>query len=248
MTDSLPPGDQPQPLIAHLIELRNRLLRAVLAVLVVFLALFAFAQDLYGIVARPLMDVLPEGTSMIATEVTGPFLVPFKLAFYASLVLAMPIILFQAWAFVAPGLYSHEKKFGIPLLASSVVLFYSGASFAYFVVFPLLFSFFTSVAPEGVAVMTDIGSYLDFVSTLFIAFGLAFELPVALVLLVWAGMVELETLKKARPYVFVGCFIIGMLLTPPDVFSQTLLAVPMWLLYEVGLVVSRYVTPRTTRG
>lgn len=244
MTDTLPPGDQPQPLIAHLLELRNRLLRAVLAVLVVFLALFAFAQDLYEFVARPLMSVLPEGTSMIATEVTGPFLVPFKLAFYASLMLAMPVLLYQAWAFVAPGLYSNEKRFGIPLLVSSVLLFYAGAAFAYFVVFPLLFAFFTSVAPQGVAVMTDIGSYLDFVSALFIAFGLAFELPVALVLLVWAGLVHLQTLKNIRAYVFVGCFIIGMLLTPPDVFSQTLLAVPMWLLYEVGLVVARYVTPR----
>lgn len=244
MTDALPPGDQPQPLIAHLLELRTRLLRAVLAVLLVFLALLAFAQDLYALVARPLMEVLPEGTSMIATDVTGPFLVPFKLAFYAAVVLAMPLVLYQAWAFVAPGLYSNERRFGIPLLASSVLLFYAGAAFAYFVVFPLLFGFFTTMAPEGVAVMTDIGSYLDFVSTLFIAFGLAFELPVALVLLVWAGLVDVRTLTAARPYVVVGCFVVGMLLTPPDVFSQTLLAVPMWLLYEAGLLIARRITPR----
>lgn len=244
MTDALPPGDQPQPLIAHLLELRTRLLRAVLAVLLVFLALLAFAQDLYALVARPLMEVLPEGTSMIATDVTGPFLVPFKLAFYAAVVLAMPLVLYQAWAFVAPGLYSNERRFGIPLLASSVLLFYAGAAFAYFVVFPLLFGFFTAMAPEGVAVMTDIGSYLDFVSTLFIAFGLAFELPVALVLLVWAGLVDVRTLTAARPYVVVGCFVVGMLLTPPDVFSQTLLAVPMWLLYEAGLLIARRITPR----
>lgn len=234
----------PQPLTAHLLELRNRLLRAVLGVVIVFLGLFYFSQDLYELVARPLMQVLPAGTSMIATDVTAPFLVPFKLSFYAAVVLAMPLILHQAWAFIAPGLYRHEKRFGIPLLISSVLLFYAGAAFAYFVVFPLLFAFFTSIAPEGVAVMTDIGSYLDFVSTLFIAFGLAFELPVALVLLVWSGLTTVETLRSARAYVVVGCFVIGMLLTPPDVFSQTLLAVPMWLLYEAGLVLCRFITPR----
>ncbi|MCB1837295.1 MAG: twin-arginine translocase subunit TatC [Alcanivoracaceae bacterium] len=244
MTESLPPNDLNQPLTAHLIELRDRLLKAVLAVIAVFAVLFYFSKELYALVAKPLMDVMPVGTSMIATDVTSPFLVPFKLSFYAAILLAMPIILHQVWAFISPGLYKHEKRFGIPLLVSSVLLFYCGVAFAYFVVFPLLFAFFTSIAPEGVAVMTDIGRYLDFISTLFIAFGLAFELPIAIVLLVWSGLTTPEKLRNARPYVVVGCFIVGMLLTPPDVFSQTLLAVPMWLLYEAGIFFAHFTGKR----
>lgn len=244
MTEPLPPNDLNQPLTAHLIELRDRLLKAVLAVIAVFAVLFYFSKELYALVAKPLMDVMPAGTSMIATDVTSPFLVPFKLSFYAAILLAMPIILHQVWSFISPGLYKHEKRFGIPLLVSSVLLFYAGVAFAYFVVFPLLFAFFTSIAPEGVAVMTDIGRYLDFISTLFIAFGLAFELPIAIVLLVWSGLTTPEKLRDARPYVVVGCFITGMLLTPPDVFSQTLLAVPMWMLYEAGIFFARFTGKR----
>ena len=244
MTDRTPVDDSPQPLIAHLLELRNRLLKAVLAVLVLFAGLFYFSQDLYTLVAQPLMAVLPEGTSMIATDVTSPFLVPFKLALYCAILLAMPVILHQAWAFISPGLYRHEKRFAIPLLASSVLLFYAGIAFAFFVVFPLLFGFFTSIAPQGVAVMTDISRYLDFIVTLFIAFGLSFELPIAILLMVWSGLVDVESLAAKRPYIVVGCFVIGMLLTPPDIFSQTLLALPMWLLFEVGLLCARMVKPR----
>lgn len=246
MTDKAPPNDLNQPLTAHLLELRDRLLRAVLAVLVVFSVLFYFSKDLYSLVAQPLLQTMPAGTSMIATDVTSPFLVPFKLSFYAAILLAMPIILHQAWAFISPGLYKHERRFAIPLLASSIILFYSGVAFAYFVVFPLLFAFFTSIAPEGVAVMTDISRYLDFITTLFIAFGLSFEMPIAILLLIWSGLTSVDTLRKSRPYVVVACFVIGMLLTPPDVFSQALLAVPMWILFEAGLLFGTLVKPRAT--
>lgn len=244
MTDRTPVDDTPQPLIAHLLELRDRLLKAVFAVLVLFSGLFYFSQDLYTLVATPLMEQLPEGTSMIATDVTSPFLVPFKLALYSAILLAMPFILHQAWGFISPGLYRHEKRFAIPLLASSVLLFYAGIAFAFFVVFPLLFGFFTSIAPDGVAVMTDIGRYLDFIITLFIAFGLSFELPIAILLMVWSGLATVESLAEKRPYIVVGCFVLGMLLTPPDIFSQTLLALPMWLLFEGGLLCARMVKPR----
>lgn len=236
MSDSLPPLDEPQPLIKHLLELRDRLLRALVAIFILFIPLFVFSQEIYTLVAKPLMDVLPEGASMIATDVTSPFLVPFKLTLYISILLAMPIILHQAWAFISPGLYRHEKRFAIPLLASSIVLFYSGVAFAYFIVFPVLFGFFTAIAPEGVAVMTDISRYLDFIITLFIAFGVAFEMPIAIMLLVWTGITTVESLREKRPYVVVGCFVVGMLLTPPDIISQTLLAIPMWLLFEAGLI------------
>lgn len=236
--------DAPQTLIAHLLELRNRLLKAVLAVLVVFLCLFYFSRELYTLVASPLMNVMPEGTHMIATGVASPFLAPFKLTLYLSIFVSMPFILHQAWAFVAPGLYRHEKRLAVPLLVSSVVLFYAGAAFAYFVVFPLIFQFFTTIAPEGVAVSTDISSYLDFVLALFLAFGFSFELPIAIVLLVATGMVRVEQLKASRAYVIVGCFMIGMLLTPPDVISQTLLAIPMWLLFEIGLLFGAMVERR----
>ena len=232
--------DQEQPFLSHLLELRDRLLRSVLVVAVVFLLLFPFGNDIYVFIAEPLMSVLPEGTSMIATRVASPFLTPFKLSLIAAIFLSMPYLLYQLWGFVAPGLYQHEKRMVLPLLASSVVLFYLGAAFAYFVVFPLVFKFFTSVTPEGVAVMTDISEYLDFVLTLFFAFGLAFEIPIATIILVWMGITTPEALAAKRPYVVVGVFVVGMLLTPPDVISQTLLAVPMWLLFEAGIIFSRF--------
>ncbi|MCK5875455.1 MAG: twin-arginine translocase subunit TatC [Alcanivoracaceae bacterium] len=244
MSDNLSPLDQPQPLIKHLIELRDRMLRAMLCIALVFFPLFYFSQELYTLVAQPLMQSLPAGTSMIATDVTSPFLVPFKLTLYVSILLAMPIILHQAWGFISPGLYKHEKRFALPLLASSIALFYGGVAFAYFVVFPVLFGFFTAIAPEGVAVMTDISRYLDFVITLFIAFGAAFELPIAILLMVWSGITTVESLREKRPYVVVGCFVVGMLLTPPDVISQTLLAVPMWLLFEAGVFVASMIKKR----
>lgn len=224
------------PLVAHLTELRTRLLRCVLAVLVIFAGLFYFAQDIYALVAAPLRAYLPEGATMIATGVASPFLTPFKLTMVVSLFLSMPVILQQIWGFIAPGLYKHEKRIAVPLLIASVVLFYTGMAFAYFVVFPIMFGFFTSVTPQGVEMMTDIGQYLDFVLTLFFAFGVAFEIPVATFLLVWIGIVNVATLRKSRPYVVVGCFLVGMLLTPPDIFSQTLLAIPMWFLFEVGVL------------
>lgn len=240
-----PPEDeivhQAQPLVSHLIELRNRLLHAVAAVLVVFFALYYFANDLYLMVSEPLRKFLPEGGTMIATEVASPFLTPFKLTLMAALFIAMPYVIYQIWRFIAPALYSKEKKLALPLLFSSVALFYAGMAFAYFVVFPLVFGFLTQAAPEGVTVMTDISRYLDFVLKLFFAFGLAFEVPVATVILVASGATSTASLIEKRPYIIVGCFVIGMLLTPPDVLSQTLLAVPMWLLFEVGIIFSRMV-------
>lgn len=232
---------QAQPLVNHLIELRNRLLHAVAAVLLVFLGLFYFANDLYLIVSEPLRKFLPEGGTMIATEVASPFLTPFKLTLMAALFIAMPYVLYQIWRFVAPALYHNEKKLALPLLFSSVALFYAGMAFAYFVVFPLVFGFLTQAAPEGVTVMTDISRYLDFVLKLFFAFGLAFEVPVATVILVVTGATSTGSLVEKRPYIIVGCFVIGMLLTPPDVISQTLLAVPMWLLFEIGIIFSRMI-------
>ncbi len=229
-------SDPEMPLVAHLTELRSRILRCVIAILLIFGALFYFAQDIYALVAAPLRAYLPEGATMIATGVASPFLTPFKLTLVVSLFLSMPVVLQQIWGFIAPGLYQHEKRIAVPLLVSSILLFYAGMAFAYFVVFPIMFGFFASVTPEGVSMMTDIGQYLDFVLTLFFAFGVAFEIPVATFLLIWVGIVEVDTLRKSRPYVIVGCFIVGMILTPPDVFSQTLLAVPMWLLFEVGLL------------
>ncbi|MGA0937211.1 MAG: twin-arginine translocase subunit TatC [Sedimenticolaceae bacterium] len=228
-----------QPLISHLLELRTRVTRMVIAILVLLVAFFPFGNDIYIFVAAPLMDVMPEGTSMIATQVASPFLTPFKLALVTAVFVAMPYLLHQLWSFIAPGLYQHEKRLAVPLLASSVILFYAGAAFAYFVVFPLVFAFLTSVAPEGVAVATDITAYLDFVLTLFFAFGISFEVPIATILLVLAGMTTPDKLAQKRPFVVVGAFVIGMLLTPPDVISQTLLAVPIWLLFEVGIFFSR---------
>ena len=224
---------------SHLLELRNRLMWALAGVLVVFIPLAVFSQDLYTLLAQPLMGVLPEGASMIATEVASPFLTPLKLALIVSIVIAIPWILYQVWAFVAPGLYRHERRLVVPLLASSTFLFYCGMAFAYFVVFPLVFAFFTRVAPTGVQIMTDIKAYLDFVFSMFLAFGIAFEVPVALVLLTKAGVVDPQNMAKKRPYVVLWTFVIAMLLTPPDVISQTLLAIPMLLLFEIGLFFSR---------
>lgn len=224
-------------LISHLVELRNRILRALLSVLVVFLCLVYFAEDLYHYLAKPLLDVLPENSSMIATDVASPFFAPFKLTLVLSFFLAIPYVLYQVWAFVAPGLYKNEKKLVVPLLVSSTLLFYAGMAFAYFVVFPLAFAFFTSVAPSGVTVSTDITSYLDFVLKLFFAFGVSFEIPIAIILLCWTGVTDAQTLRSKRPFVIVGAFVVGMLLTPPDVISQTLLALPMWVLFEIGVIV-----------
>jgi len=228
-----------QPFIGHLTELRNRLIRMVLAVLIIFLALFPFGNDIYVFVADPLMDVLPDGNSMIATQVASPFLTPFKLALVTAVFIAMPYLLHQFWSFIAPGLYRHEKRLALPLLASSILLFYLGTAFAYALVFPLVFAFLAGVTPEGVSMMTDIAHYLDFVLTLCFAFGLAFEVPIATIVLVLAGITTPEKLAAKRPYVIVAAFVIGMLLTPPDVISQTLLALPMWVLFEVGLLLSR---------
>jgi sec-independent protein translocase protein TatC len=231
--------DKEQTLMDHLVELRDRLLHMVLAILIVFICLFAFAEDIFTVAAEPLLQLMPEGTSMIATGVTSPFLVPFKLVLLLSVLLTIPYLLHQMWAFIAPGLYSHEKRMATPLLVSSVILFYCGIAFAYFVIFPILFGFFIGIAPEGVAVMTDIGQYLDFIIAIFLAFGIAFEVPVATFLLIAAGVTSVDKLANKRPYIIIGAFVVGMLLTPPDVISQSLLAVPIWLLFELGLIASR---------
>jgi sec-independent protein translocase protein TatC len=226
-------------LISHLIELRQRLLKAVIAVFVCFIPCAIFADELFTIVATPLIARMPLGTSMIATSLISPFMAPLKLALFVALFIAMPYVLFQAWSFVAPGLYKREKRFAIPLMVSSIVLFYVGVAFAYFVVFPLMFAFLTTTAPTGVQVMTDISNYLDFVLLLFFAFGIAFEMPVATVLLAATGLVRVEAMSKNRGYVILGIFVIAAYLTPPEALSQTAMAVPMWLLYEVGIVLSR---------
>jgi sec-independent protein translocase protein TatC len=228
------------PFLSHLLELRDRLLKAILAVLLVFLPLSFYANDIYSFLAEPLLKHLPENSTMIAIDVASPFLTPFKLALVASVFLAVPIILYQFWAFVAPGLYKSERRLVLPLLVASTLLFYLGVVFAYFVVFPLVFGFLTTTAPVGVSVMTDISKYLDFILTMFFAFGVCFEVPIFTIVLVWTGFTSPAELADKRPYVIVGVFIIGMLLTPPDAISQTLLAVPMWLLFEIGLVCSRF--------
>lgn len=233
-----------QPLMAHLLELRNRLLRVFLVVLVVFAVLFPFSESLYLYISEPLRDFLPSTSTMIATEITSPFLTPFKLALVSAMFLSMPYILYQLWAFVAPALYKQEKKIALPLFCASVILFYTGMAFAYYLVFPLVFLFFTSVAPEGISVMPDIRAYLDFVLKLFMAFGLSFQIPIAVVILSWLGTVNPNKLATKRPYVFVLCFVVGMLLTPPDIISQALLAIPMWLLFEVGILFGRLVSKK----
>ena len=235
--------DQPQTLIAHLTELRDRIIRCLIAVFIIFLFLFPFANEIYEFISLPLRDLLPEGASMIATEVASPFLTPFKLSMLLSLYLAMPYVLFQIWRFIAPGMYLTEQRIAIPILSSSIILFYAGTAFAYFVVFPLVFSFFTSVAPDGIEIMTDINRYLDFVLKLFFAFGIAFEIPIVAIILIVTGVTTAEKLASKRPFILVGCFVIGMLLTPPDVISQSLLAIPMWILFELGVFLARRMEP-----
>ena len=233
-------------LISHLLELRDRLLRAFLAVILVFIPIAFFANEVFTFVAQPLIEQLPEGASLIATSVISPFMTPFKLAFFVALFLAMPFVLYQVWAFVAPGLYRHEKKFALPLLVSSIFLFYVGIAFAYFVVFPVMFQFFANTTPAGVTMMTDIASYMDFVLTMFLCFGLAFEVPVVVVLLVLTGLVKVEKLAEIRGYVLIGIFVVAALLTPPDAISQTIMAVPMYLLYEGGLAMARLMNTMRT--
>ena len=235
-------SDVENSFVSHLIEMRDRLLRAVLAVVIIFIALFPWAQDIYALLAQPMLAALPKGGQMIATEVTTPFFVPIKVTMMAAFLLAMPWVFYQAWAFVAPGLYQHERRIGVPLVIASVILFLLGMAFAYFLVFPVVFGFIVGVAPEGVAVMTDIGKYLDFVMTLFMAFGITFEVPVVVVLLVKMGMVSIAKLREIRPYVIVGAFVIGAIFTPPDVISQFMLAIPLWILYEVGIIVALMTT------
>ena len=227
--------------ISHLIELRSRLLHSFLALLVVFLCIFPWAGDLYSLLAQPLLAKLPKGGQMIATDVTTPFFVPLKVALMVAFLVALPYILYQAWRFVSPGLYEHEKRLMLPLIASSTILFYCGMAFAYFAVFPVVFGFITASAPQGVAVMTDIDKYLSFVLTMFVAFGVTFEVPVAVVVLVRMGMITTAKLREIRPYVIVGAFVIGAIFTPPDVVSQFMLAVPLWLLYEAGIIVAGWV-------
>jgi sec-independent protein translocase protein TatC len=239
-------ADTPEPqetFISHLVELRDRLLRAIIAVVVLTLVMIPWAKEIYAVLAQPLLAALPAGATMIATDVTGTFLVPLKVTLMAGFVIALPYVLYQAWAFVAPGLYRHEKRLALPVIVTSFLFFLVGMSFAYFVVFPVAFGFFASYAPTGVQMMTDIDKYLSFVLTMFIAFGLTFETPVIVVVLVRLGIVGLDKLKAARPYIVVGAFVIGAIFTPPDVISQLLLAIPLWLLYEVGLFVARFVSP-----
>jgi sec-independent protein translocase protein TatC len=235
--------DQEQSFMEHLIELRSRLLKALLSVFLVLLVLLPFSRRLYEVLSAPLMAHLPAGSNMIAIDVASPFLTPFKFALLLAFILAIPAVFYQLWSFVAPALYRKEQRLAKPLLYSSVVLFYCGCLFAYFIVFPMVFGFFTSMAPEGVAVMTDISKYLDFVMTMFIAFGVTFEVPIAVIILVATGIVTADQLAAMRPYVIVGAFTVGMFLTPPDVFSQTLVAVPMWLLFELGLLLCRFLVP-----
>ncbi len=237
------PDDKEQGFMSHLIEMRDRLMRMLLSILIIFLGLFYWANEIYIFLAKPLTQHLPDGASMIAIDVASPFLTPFKLVLMLSVFLAMPVVLYQLWAFVAPGLYKHEKRLAVPLLVSSVLLFYLGIAFAYFVVFPLIFGFFTSIGPEGVAITTDIGRYLDFVLSIFFGFGLAFEVPIATIIVIAIGLTTPEKLAQKRPYVIVAAFIMGMLLTPPDVISQLLLAIPIWLLFECGLLAARYLLP-----
>ena len=242
MTDH-PESDREQSFLEHLVELRGRLIRACFSVLIVLVCLLPFSRRIYATMAAPLMAKLPEGTSMIAIDVASPFLTPFKLTLLLAVLIAIPYILYQVWAFVAPALFKHEKRLAKPLFFSSIMLFYLGCAFAYFVVFPLVFGFLTRIAPEGVEMMTDISKYLDFVTTLFLAFGITFEVPIATIILVASGITTPEKLAGFRPYIVVGAFALGMLLTPPDVISQTLLAIPMWFLYEIGILFSRLVVP-----
>jgi len=246
--DALPPNDKEMTLVQHLLDLKTVLTRSIIAVIVFFLILFPFANEIYTYISEPLTRYLPEDTSMIATAVASPFLTPFRLSFVLAIYLAMPMLLYQLWRFIAPALYKHERQLVAPILISSSFLFYSGGAFAYYVVFPLVFGFLSQTAPEGVTIATDITLYLDFVIKMFFAFGMAFEVPIVTVLLILTGMASPEKLKHARPYIVVGAFVIGMMLTPPDVISQTLLAVPMWLLFELGLIIGAYVVKRREKN
>ncbi len=237
-------NDKELPLVQHLLELRTRLMHIIYCLIGTFFVLFPFATDIYSLVSKPLIAVLPAGASMIATDVASPFLTPMKLTFFVALLITVPFILYQIWAFIAPGLYKHEKRLALPILVSSVLLFFAGMAFAYFLVFPTIFRFMTGIGLEGVTTMTDITKYLDFVLHMFFAFGFAFEIPVATVLLIHAGAVTPEGLAAKRPYIIVGCFVIGMLLTPPDVMSQLMLAIPMWMLFEAGLLCGRLIQKR----
>lgn len=227
--------------ISHLVELRDRLIRALLAIVAVFLALVNWARDIYTLLAAPMLAALPEGGQMIATDVAGAFFVPMKVTMMVAFLIALPYVLYQAWAFVAPGLYTHEKKLALPLLLASVFLFFTGMGFAYYIVFPTVFKFINAFAPEGVAVMTDIDKYLSFVLSTFLAFGITFEVPVVVIVLVRVGLVSVEKLKEIRPYIIVGAFVVGAIFTPPDVLSQFMLAVPMWLLYELGILLAQLI-------
>lgn len=237
-------ADHAQPLVSHLIELRDRLLRCLMVIALAFFPLYYFANDLYEIVSAPIRSVLPEGTSMIATEIASPFMTPLKLALVAAFFVSIPFILFQLWRFIAPALYRKEKQLALPILISSIVLFYIGMAFAYFLVFPLVFGFLTHAGPETAVVMPDISSYLNFVLTMFFAFGITFEIPVATVILVATGVVSTASLIEKRPYIIVGCFVVGMILTPPDIMSQFLLAMPMWGLFEIGVLCARLIEKR----
>ncbi len=247
MTSAEPEQEKELTLIDHLIELRDRILRSVIAVLIIFLALFYFANDIYTYVATPLIDALPEGSTMIAIDPTSPFFAPFKLTFYVAFLLAAPYVLYQLWSFIAPGLYKNEKSVAIPLFISSVLLFYSGIAFARYLLFGFVFSFFISVAPEGISVAPDVSSFLNFALSIFLGFGIAFEVPIAVFIFIWSGMVEPDDLASKRPYVIVGCFIVGMLMTPADPISQSVLAIPMWLLFEAGIIAGRIIKKKKAK-
>jgi sec-independent protein translocase protein TatC len=240
--------DQEQSLVSHLVELRSRLIKAVMTILVLIIVMFPFAGEIYTLIASPVLSNLAEGTEMIATGVLSPFLTPFKMVIILAVIIGMPVIIYQLWAFVAPGLYKSEKRVATPILISSIVLFYMGCAFAYFIVFPIIFVFLPGIAPEGVAYMPDINSYLDIVVRLFFAFGLAFEIPVAVIILIMLGVTTAEKLAKSRPYVIVGIFVVAMLLTPPDPSTQILLAIPMWLLFEFGILMGQVLKKKTNEA
>lgn len=244
MTDKPDIDESAMPLVAHLTELRSRILRALAAVALILCSLLYFSNDIYAFFSKPLRNLLPPGSKMIATEVASTFFAPFKLTMVAALLIAMPYILYQIWGFIAPGLYRHERRFAIPLFISSIALFYLGMAFAYYVAFPLIFGFFSHIVPEGVLYTPDITKFLDVALKLLFAFGFIFEIPIATVLLVWSGITTVDALKKKRPYVIVGCFVVGALLSPPDVLSQTLMALPMWLLFEAGVFCCRFIKRR----
>ena len=248
MSETSPPGGEQETFLSHLIELRTRLMRSLIAVVVVLVCLFPFAKEIYALLAAPLLHTLPQGATMIATDVTGTFLVPLKVTLMTAFLIALPYVLWQAWAFVAPGLYQHEKRLAVPVIVSSVIFFVIGMAFAYFFVFPVMFKFFAGYTPEGVQMMTDIDKYLSFVLAMFLAFGLTFEVPVVVIVLVRMGVVSLEKLRAIRSYVIVGAFVIGAIFTPPDVLSQLMLAVPLWVLYELGLFLARFVTVPAKEG